>query len=67
MNEWQPIGTARTTKDVLVYCEQTKEQFVAYWSEIESSWIYASVKGVATIACEPTHWMPLPQPPDKQA
>jgi hypothetical protein len=63
--EWQPIETAPQDKDLelLVFCSDTREQFVAYQRRLNGQWTYA--KGVfGEVICRPTHWMPLPPPPD---
>lgn len=48
--------------DVLVYCSDTKEQFVAY--RIGKYYQYAYVNDNRAV-CEPTHWRPLPEPPSE--
>lgn len=48
--------------DVLVYCGDTKEQFVAFhvgWGEFQ----FFDMDGVIG-TCTPSHWMPLPQAPE---
>lgn len=70
--EWQPIETAPKSGDLLVYCRDTKEQFVAFWSKsIETddvAWTYARFRDeegmVNSVICRPSHWMPLPEPPN---
>jgi hypothetical protein len=63
---WQRIEMAPTDgTDVIVFVEQSAEQFVAYYDQ--GSWVYAiipRVKGGGMLCCEPTHWMPLPAPPN---
>lgn len=64
MSDWQPIETAPKYGDILVYCADTDEQFVVF--RRKRAWIYAHVidgKIRITVACEPTHWRPLPEPP----
>ena len=61
MSTWQPIetGTPRTFVEVLVI-NRHNEIFVAFvdksgewrWSSHDDGW------------CIPTHWMPLPPPPE---
>lgn len=58
--EWQPIESApKTSKTILVYCNERKNTYaVTWWNE---RWEYTGT------SCElnqnPTHWMPLPEPP----
>ena len=65
--EWQPIETAATsgTDDVMVYCEDTGEQFVAY-PVGGGAWCFATTRAGQQIACKPTHWKPLPAPPPRR-
>jgi len=59
--QWAPIGSApKDGIDILVYCASTKEQFVAYFST--GAWIFAHYRNGGAVACQPTHWMPLPTP-----
>lgn len=68
---WRPIETAPKGGDVLVYCRDTDEQFVAFWSKNfvtdDVAWTYARFRDsdnqVFSVLCRPTHWQPLPKPP----
>jgi Protein of unknown function (DUF551) len=67
VGEWQDIATAPKT-GVLVLVRQEKGNdfagtFVAYWSELDDAWLYARGRTVR----RPTHWMPLPAPPQERA
>lgn len=53
-----------TGDDVLVYCPDTNEQFVAVTWDGSTDFQYARYETV-NIVCEPTHWMPLPEPPSE--
>lgn len=60
--DWQPIETAPMVnrRDVLL-CRASKggRAMVGYWSEPQNVWITAP----GGWKFEPTHWMPLPEPP----
>lgn len=64
MNEWikcsdrMPVGPM----DVLVYCDDTKEQFVAF-RDRKGLFTFATDHEGNTISCNPTHWQPLGLPP----
>ena len=49
--------------DVLVWCANTGEQFVAYWCYAHSGWVYAHCHRTAII-CKADRWRPLPAPPE---
>jgi hypothetical protein len=63
--EWQPIQTA--PKDgacVLLYDNTCEEPVVGFWHA--SGWLVAwdhSRYDTNFPGCDPTHWMPLPEPP----
>ncbi|MGQ3081103.1 MULTISPECIES: hypothetical protein [Alphaproteobacteria] len=64
---WQPIGTAPKRGDVMLYCEETGEQFVAFWgtdaTDGDQQWVFARSPDVSFIVRDPTHWAPcLPRP-----
>jgi len=67
--EWQDIETAPKDGDILLYCEETDEQFVAFWGtdpeDNDQQWVFARGDGFAVIVRDPTHWHPLPPPPPK--
>ncbi|HFI5662620.1 TPA: DUF551 domain-containing protein, partial [Klebsiella michiganensis] len=54
--------------DVVVYCSDTEEQFVAYHN-CNGYFHYATYEkkgeGYVDIVCNPTHWMPLPAAPQE--
>ncbi len=59
MSEWQPIATAPDDTEVLVWDEGAID--IAIHQDGEQ-W-FGAVGGIA-IEPPPTHWMPLPAPPD---
>jgi len=57
--QWQPIETApKDGTEILVFHPERNEQFVCYLKE--GYWMFAPDAALAT---DPTHWMPLPNPP----
>ena len=70
MSEWQPIETAPKDGTKLLLCESVDENyiFVGSWSETRNpKWYGTNWYCVEYDAFNhaPTHWMPLPQPPEK--
>jgi len=57
MSEWQPIKTAPAGDDLLLAWVETGEMRVGYFNG--NSWLCDAV----SFDFEPTHWMPLPEPP----
>lgn len=69
--EWQPIETAPELTEVIVWPNPTdfcmtatngffpgvRDDFGWYYAEYETGF------GVVYYKCNPTHWMPLPEPP----
>jgi len=68
MSEWQPIETApRTSQSRLVWCPERQNIYVVcWWDNKELSpgpgWIHFG-SGGGSLTETPTHWMPLPEPP----
>ena len=66
LTEWRDISSApRDGTDILVYCADTGEQFVAFKPQWDNGngWRYARTPA-GVVVCEPTHWRPLPQSPE---
>lgn len=65
--EWikcsERMPDAETNPDVLVYCSDTKEQFVGFHIG-RGDFQFFNMDDVIG-ACHPTHWMPLPEPPSE--
>lgn len=65
MSEWVkcsenlPVGPI----DVLVYCDDTKEQFVAFRDRKRGLFTFATDNEGNPISCNPTHWRELPPAP----
>ncbi|ECJ4508443.1 DUF551 domain-containing protein [Salmonella enterica subsp. salamae] len=64
MSEWIKCSETKPELgiDVLVYCSDTKEQFVGLRTGKYFQYAYVDDKRVI---CEPSHWMPLPNPPSE--
>jgi Protein of unknown function (DUF551) len=67
--EWQPIETAHKAKGflllwypVLAFGEWDGMYCIGLWSEKEQRWVNAHNIN-SQFDREPTHWMPLPEPP----
>jgi hypothetical protein len=57
MSGWEPIETAPKDRTVLVYDEGAV--FVSFWFEVRGGWWDNGI-----VDPPPTHWMPLPEPPE---
>lgn len=70
MTKWQPIETApKDGRDVLVWDEETRTTI--HWGNAAHVLIYGWIKIAHAdpqdpdlMQPQPTHWMPLPQPPE---
>ncbi|MGO4718056.1 DUF551 domain-containing protein [Stenotrophomonas sp. 2MCAF14_2] len=62
--QWQPIESApKTTRSILVWCPERQNQYMVFWdSRYEGEW--RTVGGGTSITEAPTHWQPLPAPPE---
>ena len=49
-------------RDVLVYCSDTLEQFVAFHNKRSGVFQFAMDHEGNSICCTPTHWQSLPSP-----
>lgn len=64
LSDWQAIESApKDGSDVLVFCDDTREMFVAFWNKKHKAWQYALWHDGTIVACAPAFWMPLPPPP----
>ncbi len=55
--EWQPIETAPTGKEALVYYPAEKS------GRMMLKPMMAVIRVPSTAPRQPTHWMPIPEPP----
>ena len=74
MSDWQPIETAPKNKHLLFFGQQEHSQndsvtykgpmiFSGYWDEMDESWCARGSTWEGPFF-NPTHWMPLPEPPN---
>lgn len=61
--DWQPIATAPANTYILVF-EQDSDpsMYVAANDASYVGWVIETPS--SRIYCDPTHWMPLPEPPN---
>lgn len=64
---WQPIETApRTRRSILVYCAENQCIYTAFWRDWGERQGWAHFGGGNDLMTQlPTHWMPLPDSPEK--
>ena len=60
---WRPIETLPDTDEALVWCPDW-EQHTIGWKEGDKWWMPAEDGDVSEIPT-PSHWLPLPPPPDE--
>lgn len=61
MSDWQPISTApKDDSRILGFNEKNRWVQITRFFEPWQSWTYHDMS-----EWEPTHWMPLPQPPSR--
>lgn len=66
MSEWQPIETAPKDAELLLLYDEQEGVRAGFWDAVEISpagWIATETQGLTCGRMEPTHWMPLPDPP----
>ena len=75
-SQWQPMGTARKERVLLHYTKEYRSAgemktdhhcVIGNWCESLGDWSigYDSEEG-KHFTCKPTHWMPIPAPPEEQ-
>jgi hypothetical protein len=67
MNEWQPIDTAPRDGRTIIAYRPTDPPHIEgmYWANYEKdngAWHW-SYDGESSLTIPPSHWMPLPEPP----
>lgn len=71
MRDWQPIDTAPKDKHILLFGMQRPmpqlyakipQVFSGYWDNIDEAWCSDGSTWEGPFY-DPTHWMPLPEPP----
>jgi hypothetical protein len=72
MTQWQPIETAPKDGTEFLVSNGSSIGFASYWGDGKIHSHFASTKqsffgdGSCVLLRDPTHWMPLPQPPKEQ-
>lgn len=66
MSEWQPIETAPQHGQVLLYLNG--DMYVGVWTQNpytgDEAFAVAELPDEKRAIVHPTHWMPLPEPPE---
>lgn len=70
MGDWLPIETApQDGTAILVWDPGVETMLIASWGKHNHvplyGWVYGAdvIGGEEVDGCEPSHWMPLPEPP----
>jgi len=63
-HQWQPIETAPKDTSQYILASRTtgRAYWIVFWHPMKDGWF---IPGANTSVC-PTHWMPLPEPPQSQ-
>lgn len=64
---WQPIETAPIDADLLLLYEPGYGVRSGFWYEDDSGrefWVCVETRTITDGKASPTHWMPLPEPPN---
>ena len=59
---WQPIETAPRDGTEILVIESAGGCYVANWQSLDG-WVWAYDNMDGPTCTNPTHWMPLPEPP----
>jgi hypothetical protein len=61
---WHPIETApKESRAILVWTPRYQNIYAVNWDALSKWWVIWG-GGLRGLNDEPTHWMPLPQPPE---
>lgn len=69
MTEWQDISTAPRDGTRVLLLDDDGETILSglwgrrFFAKNDSDWQWVMFEGDSETLCNPTHWMPLPQPP----
>lgn len=70
MSEWQPIETAPSQQTILLWAitdtsmsPPNWKMATGHWATVLEQWIWDG-REVRDHEVQPTHWMPLPEPPN---
>lgn len=61
--EWQPIETVPRDRSNVIVAQFFEGEWwiaVAWFDQWDGSWVESNIG----FDCEPSHWMPLPKPPE---
>lgn len=63
--EWKPIEEAPKTRTaILVWCPERKNTYMVTWDDrYDGEW--RTFGGFTTLGEYPSHWMPVPPPPEE--
>ena len=64
--QWQPIETAPRDGVILCYDHEWSEDGVALAENYDGEWWQICERDDNTRHFTPTHWMPIPQPPESE-
>lgn len=68
---WQPIETAPKMRNIILFAVtdaaedgriRNWKMDTGYWSQGHKGWVWSGYE-VRSYMIQPTHWMPLPEPP----
>ena len=62
LTQWQPIETAPIKPEGDYLGFQCGEVFKMYWNYFRDGWVDC----YSEVFSEPSHWMPLPRPPEEK-
>lgn len=67
MSKWQPISTAKKDGNPILATwldtwPDHPDICAIFWNESRERWCYSRTAWIC-VGYEPTHWMPLPEPP----